>query len=108
MVGRRAVGQWRDTCWCAAVSTVKSTPSRYVSVWLRGALLAAWLCLSCGTIRGQAIWTNLYNGSANGRDIAMAITVGSDGTVYVAGSSDGTGASGDYAIVAYTSAGSPI
>ena len=64
--------------------------------------------LSCNGVKAQAIWTNLYNGEANGREIARAIAVGLNGNVYVAGSSDGSGASGDYAIVAYTSAGLPI
>jgi hypothetical protein len=54
---------------------------------------------------GLPLWTNRYNGPENRGDAATAIAVGSDGNVFVTGSSaDGKGY-GDYATIAYSASG---
>jgi hypothetical protein len=57
---------------------------------------------------GMPLWTNWYNGSGNGDNLANAIAVDSSGNVYVTGFSYGTNGSYDYATVAYSSAGAPL
>ncbi len=57
---------------------------------------------------GQLLWTNSYNGPvSNGEDTAAAITVDSQGSVYVTGRSVGTNGSGDldYATIKYSNSG---
>src|SRR5579859_8195635 len=56
---------------------------------------------------GVSLWTNRYNGPANGDDYARAIVVDSNGNVFVTGSSS-VGSSDDYATIAYSSAGVPL
>lgn len=51
---------------------------------------------------GEPVWTNRYNGPANG-DMATAVAVDANGGVIVTGESDGT--STDYATIKYSSAG---
>ena len=53
---------------------------------------------------GVALWTNRFNGSANGDDYPESLAVGPGGAVYVAGVSDGNSSSGiayDFATVKY-------
>jgi hypothetical protein len=57
---------------------------------------------------GAPLWTNFYNGPANGKDYAQAVAVGAGGDVYVTGSSAVSGSTNDYATVAYSSAGVPL
>ncbi len=57
---------------------------------------------------GLPLWTNRYNGPANGSDQANAITVNSSGSVFVTGSSSGSGSTDDYATIAYSGAGVPL
>ncbi len=57
---------------------------------------------------GVPLWTNRYNGLANGSDLACAVAVDANDNVYVTGSSEGSGTMGDYATVKYTSAGVPV
>ena len=58
---------------------------------------------------GVPLWTNYYNGPANGDDNARAITVDSDGNVFVTGSSQGVGFFDDYyATIKYSNAGIPL
>ena len=55
---------------------------------------------------GVALWTNRYNGPANGRDSPGALALGPDGSVYVTGYSDGdytTGIDYDFATIKYIS-----
>ena len=54
---------------------------------------------------GVAIWTNRYNGPANGSDQAFAMAVGGSGDIFVTGSSSVTGGNFDYATVAFSSTG---
>jgi uncharacterized delta-60 repeat protein len=60
---------------------------------------------------GVALWTNFYNGPANGNDDpgGPAIALGSDGSAYVTGGSDGGPGSGlDLATVKYVSGNPPV
>jgi hypothetical protein len=53
---------------------------------------------------GVALWTNRFNGSANGDDYPESLAVGPGGAVYVAGVSDGNSSTGiayDFATVKY-------
>jgi WD40 repeat protein len=51
---------------------------------------------------GAERWVARYNGPGNGSDVAAGLAVGSDGsTVFVTGSSPGSGTLDDYATVAY-------
>jgi hypothetical protein len=56
---------------------------------------------------GVPLWTNRYNGPANGEDSASAIAVDANGNVFVTGYSGG-GISTDYATIAYSSTGVPL
>jgi hypothetical protein len=57
---------------------------------------------------GVPLWTNYYNGPANGYDSAAALSLDSGGNVYVTGVSTGTGGNYDYATVKYSNAGTPL
>jgi WD40 repeat protein len=58
---------------------------------------------------GVTVWTRRYNGPGNGDDQACCIAVSPDGsTVYVTGSSEGTGGSQDYVTVAYDAASGAV
>ncbi len=59
---------------------------------------------------GVPLWTNRYNGPANGYDEACAVAVDSSGNVFVTGysQSDGGPSDYDYATVAYSNAGVPL
>lgn len=55
---------------------------------------------------GVPLWTNSFNGPANDSDEALAIAVGNDGRVIVAGYSQGAGASNpDFTTIAYSNEG---
>jgi outer membrane protein assembly factor BamB len=55
---------------------------------------------------GVPLWTNIYNGSANGNDTPRAITVGPEGNVYVVGQS--SEAVQSWVVLAYSSTGTPL
>jgi len=57
---------------------------------------------------GVPLWTNLYNGPANGSDGALAVAVDSSGKVFVTGGSMPDTSSREYATVAYSSAGARL
>lgn len=59
---------------------------------------------------GVPLWTNLYNGTANGDDDVLAIATGRSGNVFVTGRSQSTNGSFDYdyVTIAYSSKGSPL
>jgi hypothetical protein len=54
---------------------------------------------------GVPLWTNRYNGSANGYDGANALAVDGNNNVIVTGQSAGSGGYPDYATLKYSSAG---
>ena len=67
-----------------------------------------WLLIKY-TAAGVALWTNRYNGPANGDDYANAIVVDSTGNVLVTGSSTvSTNGASDYATIKYSAAGVPL
>src|SRR5439155_23565243 len=54
---------------------------------------------------GAELWVAIYNGPADGIDFANSLGVSPDGaTVFVTGSSQGSGTQNDYATVAYDAA----
>ncbi len=57
---------------------------------------------------GMPLWTNRYDGPANGDDGANALAVDASGNVYVTGQSRGTDSGDDYATIKYSSAGVPL
>ncbi|MBI5774166.1 MAG: SBBP repeat-containing protein [Verrucomicrobia bacterium] len=57
---------------------------------------------------GVPLWTNHYNGSANGDDQASGVVVDGSGNVFVTGSSANEFGSSDFATVGYSSAGVPL
>src|SRR5262245_10639068 len=52
--------------------------------------------------------TTRYSARANGSDAAGAVAVDVSGTVFVTGSSAGSGGDSDYATIAYSGAGVPL
>lgn len=69
----------------------------------------------CATIKysnsGVPLWTNRYNGLANGFDVGNSIAVDGNGNVFVAGdTADGTGGMGeaDFLIIAYSGSGASL
>ena len=54
---------------------------------------------------GQEEWIARYNGPAEGNDVAVAIAVDGSGSVYLTGSSVGSGGFPDYATIKYSSNG---
>jgi uncharacterized delta-60 repeat protein len=58
---------------------------------------------------GVALWTNRYDGPANGNDRAVAAAVDGSGNVYVTGVSKGSGTGTfDWETIAYSDAGVPL
>jgi uncharacterized delta-60 repeat protein len=57
---------------------------------------------------GVPLWTNRYNGPANGGDLPTAMVLDASGNVYVTGHSTGSGSDEDWATVAYSSSGVPL
>jgi len=57
------------------------------------------------SVTGQRLWTNRYDGPANGDDRARAMAVDSSGNVFVTGASVGTNGYHDYATVVYSGGG---
>jgi len=57
---------------------------------------------------GTPLWTNRYNGPANGDDEATAVSVDASNNVLVTGSSTGSAGDLDYATIQYSSAGAPL
>jgi len=60
------------------------------------------------TPNGEGLWLRLYNGTANGRDLATALALDESGNVYVTGHSDGSGTSNDYATIRYAPNGETL
>ncbi|MDO1451601.1 SBBP repeat-containing protein [Rhodocytophaga aerolata] len=54
---------------------------------------------------GRLLWSRIYNGPGNGDDQPVSIKVDASGSVYVAGSSAGSGTGQDYALVKYATSG---
>jgi Beta-propeller repeat len=57
---------------------------------------------------GLPLWTNLYNGPANGSDQASSLAVNSHGNIFVTGFSTGFGGSYAFTTLAYSSAGDQL
>jgi uncharacterized delta-60 repeat protein len=60
--------------------------------------------ISLGTT-GDENWVYTYNGPGNSRDVAYSIAYGSDGNIYAAGSSTGSGTSSDFTIISLGTTG---
>ncbi|TVR37648.1 MAG: T9SS C-terminal target domain-containing protein [Cryomorphaceae bacterium] len=54
---------------------------------------------------GTLLWSELFDGAANGHDIASSVTVDASDNIYVTGGSEGTGTLVDYCTVKFSSAG---
>jgi uncharacterized delta-60 repeat protein len=65
-----------------------------------------WVTVAYSSL-GMPLWTNRYNGPANSADRAVAVAVGVNGRVFVAGDSY-NGNSDDYLTIAYTSGGTAL
>lgn len=52
-----------------------------------------------------ANWVYIYNGTGDGSDGGSSITYGSDGNIYVAGSSTGSGTGSDFMVLSFTASG---
>lgn len=73
---------------------------------MRGVLLCIALAALCSNaLSAQERWVYLYDGPANGRDEAYSVIMGSDGNLYVAGMSWGTGTHLDFTVVSLTPTG---
>src|SRR5262249_48796120 len=72
-------------------------------------LAALSLCLapSAWALDGQPLWTNRFNGNANGDDYAASLAMDGNGNVYVTGYSSGAASGFDYTTIKYSSAGAP-
>lgn len=57
---------------------------------------------------GTPLWTNRYNGLANGDDKVVSVAVNTNGDVVVTGHSQGSGSGYDFAAVKYASSGIPL
>jgi outer membrane protein assembly factor BamB len=57
---------------------------------------------------GVPLWTNRYNGPANGADLYPRMAVDAGGNIIVTGDSSGGGSSFDYATIKYSSTGLPL
>jgi len=57
------------------------------------------------TSAGTQRWVYRYNGPGNGSDGAYSLVYGSDGNIYIAGSSTGIGTYSDFTVISLTSAG---
>jgi hypothetical protein len=57
---------------------------------------------------GVPLWTNRYNGPANGDGYATALGVDGSGNVFVTGASVGSSGLHDYATLAYSNQGAPL
>jgi hypothetical protein len=57
---------------------------------------------------GEPLWTNRYDGPANGEDVARALAVDYNGTVFVTGYSSSNGFNRAYLTIAYSGAGAPL
>ncbi len=58
------------------------------------------------TASGAERWVYRYNGTGNGNDWASSIVMGTDGNLYAAGVSEGSGTSEDFIVVSLTPSGS--
>jgi Big-like domain-containing protein len=57
---------------------------------------------------GTAVWTNFYEGSANGLDFAKSVAVDAGGNVFVGGSSSETDLGYIYTLIKYTTGGTAL
>ena len=57
---------------------------------------------------GLPLWTNRYNGPANGDDYALAVAVDASGSSLVTGFSTGLSSGQDYTTIKYSNAGVPV
>ncbi|TET80557.1 hypothetical protein E3J38_05410, partial [candidate division TA06 bacterium] len=68
--------------------------------------LACLLVLCCGTLSAQEErWVYSYNGPVDSIDDAYSIVMGTDGNLYAAGESHGTGTSSDFIVVSLSLSG---
>jgi uncharacterized delta-60 repeat protein len=54
---------------------------------------------------GVLLWSQTYNGTGSGNDLAHSLDVDSDGNVFIGGQSTGLGGNYDFALIKYNSAG---
>jgi uncharacterized delta-60 repeat protein len=79
-----------------------------VAVWSRGVGTGDDFAVVKYSATGLALWTNRYNGPANGNDFPAAVGIDASGNVFVTGYSPGVGTGNDYATVKYSSSGVPL
>jgi hypothetical protein len=82
------------------------------NVYITGGSTGVTASLDYATIKydsaGNQLWVARYDGPASGDDFAVALAVGTSGSVYVTGFSGGIGTSDDYATIKYDSTGNQL
>ncbi|NQV16154.1 SBBP repeat-containing protein, partial [bacterium] len=90
---------------CAQAITVDNTGNIYITGGSYGISTDADIATMSYNPNGELRWVNRYSGPINEWDIGNAIAVSPGGSVYVTGTSAGTGTSLDFFTIEYNSSG---